>query len=248
MDPITHTINHHHILHDRDAFADIGPDWFDIGWWRRQQALVAEAQGRGAAWMLRHGEEELVLRHYRRGGMVASLLGDRYLWSGLENTRAWREWRLLASLHEQGLPVPIPVAAQVVQTGLFYRADLITRRIAAAVSLFQYLNISPASTAAPLWRRVGQCIRRFHRHGVYHADLNAHNILLDREGRVFLIDFDRGEQRAGGGWEQANLKRLQRSLEKLKRAHPQMLYGEESWDSLLQGYEGSSWSAGRAER
>lgn len=239
MHPIIHTTGRHHILYDQDIFTGVEPDWFDVEWWRKRQALVAEAQGRGTTWMVRHGEAELVLRHYRRGGMVAALLQDRYLWSGLENTRAWREWQLLAFMHKQDLPVPAPVAAQVVQTGLFYRADLITRRIDGAVSLFQYLSICPVSTVAPLWRRVGECIRRFHRCGICHADLNAHNILLDGQGRVFLIDFDRGEQRASGGWEQANLKRLQRSLDKLQSGQPNMLYSEESWESLLQGYEGS---------
>jgi 3-deoxy-D-manno-octulosonic acid kinase len=236
MHPIIHTTNHHHILHDQDAFTIMALDWFDVGYWRQQHGLVAEAQGRGTAWMVRHGDDEFVLRHYHRGGMVASLLQDRYLWRGLERTRAWREWRLLASLHEQGLPVPIPVAAHVVHTGIFYRADLITRRIEGAVSLFQYVSLCPVSTATLFWQRVGQCIRRFHLRGIYHADLNAHNILLDEAGKVYLIDFDRGEQRAAGCWEQANLKRLQRSLEKLKCSYPDMLYSENSWDSLLQGY------------
>ena len=98
------------------------------------------AGGRGAAWVIRGGEEDWVLRHYRRGGLPARFLADTYIWNGLERTRPWREWRLLAELHSRGLPVPRPVAARVQRKGLGYRGDLITRRIPAAHSLAELLR------------------------------------------------------------------------------------------------------------
>ncbi|HEY0633890.1 MAG TPA: lipopolysaccharide kinase InaA family protein, partial [Gammaproteobacteria bacterium] len=64
-----------------------------------------------------------------RGGLIAKLVADRYLWSGIEATRAWREWRLLAELCSEGFPVPQPIAARVIREGLFYRADIVTRRL-----------------------------------------------------------------------------------------------------------------------
>ena len=48
--------------------------------------------------------------------------------------------------------------------------------------------------AEPLWEPVAAAIVRMHRAGVWHADLNAFNILIGGEGRVWLIDFDRGIQ------------------------------------------------------
>ena len=45
------------------------------------------------------------------------------------------------------------------------------------------------------WRAIGAAIARLHRGGVDHADLNAHNILLDGRGAVSVIDFDRGRVR-----------------------------------------------------
>ena len=45
------------------------------------------AGGRGSVVFLRDSVRRWVLRHYRRGGAVASLLDDRYLWTGEERTR-----------------------------------------------------------------------------------------------------------------------------------------------------------------
>ena len=62
------------------------------------------------------------------------------------------------------------------------------------------------------WIAVGRCIRRFHDFGLCHADLNAHNVMFDGAGAVWLIDFDRGRLRRAGLWRDANLVRLRRSL------------------------------------
>jgi 3-deoxy-D-manno-octulosonic acid kinase len=207
-------IDHRHILYDGGALENAGPELFDPQAWRARGALLGQARGRGAAWFVQDGEHGYVLRHYRRGGLVGRLIHDRYVWLGLARTRAWREWRLLAHLHGQGLPVPRPVAAQVVRKGWHYGADLLTARLPDTRSLAQALAAAPLT--APEWRRIGACIGRFHQAGVWHADLNAHNILLDADTNIYLIDFDRGRlRRPADAWQRANLARLLRSLRKL---------------------------------
>lgn len=184
--------------------------------------------GRGGARVIRHGDGEWVLRHYRRGGLPGRFVHDRYLWTGLEATRPWREWRLLDSLYKEGLPVPQPLAARVLRAGLFYRGDLLTRRIPKARSLAVLLS---GPRRLP-WDVVGRTLRRFHEAGVWHADLNAHNILLDESGGVHLIDFDRGERRTPqAGWKQANLARLRRSFDKLTGG-----FDVHAWSVLLDAY------------
>jgi 3-deoxy-D-manno-octulosonic acid kinase len=79
----------------------------------------------------------------------------------------------------------------------------------------------------------------FHREGVHHADLNAHNILLDDDGvgpRVHVLDFDRGRIRDRGPWEGAVLARLRRSLEKIRRQRHSVAFAEREWDWLMEGY------------
>jgi 3-deoxy-D-manno-octulosonic acid kinase len=86
------------------------------------------------------------------------------------------------------------------------------------------------------WARIGAGIRRFHDHGVIHADLNARNILVDAADTVFLIDFDRARRIPGASAQfAANLERLRRSFDKL---WPESARGrlDDCWIRLEQGY------------
>jgi 3-deoxy-D-manno-octulosonic acid kinase len=201
--------------------------------WRTRGLLQETAAGRGTVAFVRDGERRWVLRHYRRGGLVARLLDDAYLWTGADRTRAFREWRLLRDLRAAGLPVPVPVAARYVRSGLFYRADLVTEELPARRTLAQALAQAPLD--AKTWRTIGACVGRLHARGVHHADLNAHNLLLGAQGEVYVLDFDRGRIRPRGAWEQAVLARLQRSLRKVTVGVPPDRFDDTAWQALLLG-------------
>lgn len=174
-------------------------------------------------------------RHFRRGGMVEAVLQDRYLGTGRQNNRAFDEFQLLVWMREQGLPVPQPVAARVQQGSLFYRADLLTIRIPETVSLADFLTYTELTTEQ--WQKLGAEIAAFHRAGIFHADLNAGNILLDESGCFFVIDFDRCCRRTAGPWTAGNLKRLQRSFNKLKsKATGDFHFSSANWQQLQLGY------------
>ena len=198
--------------------------------------MASMAEGRGHAVFFRHHEHEFVLKHYQRGGSMAALLGDKYIGLGCNKSRSFREWRLLKYMREAGLPVPSPVAARCISNGIYYRADLITIRIGGVTTLADYLFENDASDE--VWMAVGSCIRRFHDASVYHADLNARNILVNPAATsVYLIDFDKGAIRyIGDSWKAANLARLQRSLLKFKSLRPSFSYSNVCWQRLLDGY------------
>jgi 3-deoxy-D-manno-octulosonic acid kinase len=224
------------ILYDTHAAAYALNDWFEPETLARCGRLNGSASGgRGAVYFFSYAGKDYALRHYRRGGKAAALLADRYLWTGLENTRAWREWMLLAKLVELRLPAPRPLAARVIRCGAFYRADLVTECIANTSSLFARLTAGRLPDI--VWREIGRVIAKFHALGVWHADLNAHNVLVSGDGAASLVDFDRARiQRNSARAREANLARLLRSLRKLKRLHPDLGYRDSDFELVLEGY------------
>jgi 3-deoxy-D-manno-octulosonic acid kinase len=209
------------------------PAWFEPAHWRKRRAVVHETAGRGAVLVVEHRGEIWALRHYRRGGMVARIIEDHYLWLGIERTRAFREWRLLQRLHEAGLPVPRPVAARVARTGPVYTADIITSYLRDTRRLSAFL----ADDELPhdRWERIGRMVRSFHEHGVDHPDLTAHNILLDSSGAVFLVDFDNAAVKPAGRWQRAGMARLERSLRKVAMETGTEFH-DDGWRLLERGY------------
>lgn len=218
--------------------------WFEPDWWRARGALRSIAQGRGNTWFVEspipmteaHDPDTSkiwVLRHYRRGGLMAKLLDDRYRFDRWEQARPWREFELLQLMRGLGLPVPRVVAARVQREGHWYRGDLLTEAIERSYTLAS--RMQEGDCPEPLWREVGQLIARFHAAGIHHADLNAHNLLISPQG-LWLIDFDRGRQRAVGLWCDAVLARLHRSLLKIVDQNPAIRFGDEHWAAVLRGY------------
>jgi 3-deoxy-D-manno-octulosonic acid kinase len=224
------------ILFDARVSPQVDDQWFVPAYWHGQGALRTQAGGRGGVAVIDTPAGECVLRHYRRGGMVAALMGDRYLWRGADATRSFAELRLLGVIARLGLPGPHPIAARYRRHGLFYRADLITRRIADAQTLAECL--AAGRLDAELAEEVGALVARFHREGIWHADLNAHNVLVT-PAALYLIDFDRGRIRPPAeGWRLANLQRLRRSLLKLgAAAQGEVVFDATIWTRLTDGYE-----------
>ncbi len=79
-------------------------------------------------------------------------------------------------------------------------------------------------------------IRKMHDLQVCHTDLNAHNILLDMDQQVWLIDFDKCYQQQGESWKKDNLARLERSfIKEVKKRNIQ--WQAQDWKALCDGYQ-----------
>jgi len=227
------------ILFDRQRLRQAEPGLFSAAHWGERARLVDEG-GRGSAWFVDAPFGACLLRQYRRGGLVAKLSRDRYLWTGADRTRSFAEFRLMRALRALKLPVPRPIAAFYMREGMRYRAAILMERLEGVRSLADRALV--AGRGAP-WEETGRLIARFHRAGLDHADLNAHNILFDANGHGWLIDFDRGVQRIPAtAWRERNLKRLHRSLVKLRgeRSHDEV---EKDFARLRRAYD-LAWNRG----
>lgn len=186
-----------------------------------EQAQKVGQGGRQAAWFITTSFGDVVLRQYRRGGLMAKVTDRLYFWAGAERTRSWREFQIMEYLYEQDVAVPKVLGAYWWRHGLCYTAALITARIPGAKPLASDLSdvyLQPVAIE----------IARMHQLGVWHADLNAYNILLDDGMAAWLIDFDRAQQvPLTSRLIQQNLLRLRRSLVKL---HGQA--GEHWWQKF----------------
>jgi len=229
-------------LYDSNEINSFDPNMLDINYWQKKKAITGSAQGRGTTWFVKHANEtsketkHWVLRHYYRGGLTGKVIKDSYWFTSQKNTRASREFALLNDMQKLALPTPRPIACRVIRHGLFYCADLLSSRIEHAQDLVALLSKKPLPSA--LWKKIGVTIKRFHNNNIYHHDLNAHNILIDKSDNVFLIDFDRGEIRENNQarWQQANMARLQRSFLKELNKLPTFHWQQRNWQLLLEGY------------
>jgi 3-deoxy-D-manno-octulosonic acid kinase len=222
------------MLYDSTRVSNAQEGWLNRSWWERRGEVRDSAGGRGSTCFISVDGRQMVLRHYRRGGLVARLVRDRYWWRGARATRSFREWLLLHDLCREGYPVPVPLAARYSRQGSTYTADILMEHIPATRTLVEALK----GAALPIqrWVQVGRCIRRFVDAGVSHADLNAHNILLDDSGGVWLIDFDRARRRAPGLWSDAMVARLYRSLDKTTALLPPDRFSNADWQALVGAY------------
>lgn len=226
------------ILYEDTLVSHAEPALFEPASWPGARVAPGYSGGRGATLFIELGEQRWVLRHYHRGGTVGRVVDDRFLWLGEERTRCFREWRLLAHLQDLALPAPRPVGARYRRRGVTYTADLLTVLIPGVEPLSTRLTRGPV--VPDVWAAVGRCISAFHRAGVFHADLTAHNLQIDSANGVFLLDFDRGRIRTdGANWREANLARLQRSLAKISE-DGSVVFTSREWGWLVDGYSATS--------
>ncbi len=229
--------------HLSDIVPEFRADYFNDSWLQETGVVVGLASaGRGNTQILAVNGQELVLRHYKRGGYVSKLSEERYLWTGLDSTRPFHELSFLTHLQAIRLPVPKPYAAEVIRNGASYSGSLLTYRVPGLTLAESFIE---NKMTPDLWHDLGGVIALFHAQGICHADLNAHNILMRAEPEpddgpgIVVLDFDRAAFKDPGqsDWQHKVLSRLQRSLLKIADKYQSALL-EIAWQTVLDGFHG----------
>jgi 3-deoxy-D-manno-octulosonic acid kinase len=208
---------------------------FDVEFLHNNNLITGSSIGRGTTWFFHYQQKKYVLRHYYRGGIIGKANPDKFFYTGLKNTRAYQEFVLLDKMAQLGLPVPLPYAGRVSRSKLFYQADLIIELIEGARDLVAILGVQPLQDTQ--WHEIGRVLRLFHDHNIYHSDMNSHNIMLDTQDKVWVIDFDKCAQRKDGAWKEQTLARLLRSFRKEKAINNNLNWVEQDWEFLMIGYQ-----------
>ncbi|MFH0272516.1 3-deoxy-D-manno-octulosonic acid kinase [Vibrio jasicida] len=221
------------IWFDDEIITDPTVPLFDAGYWQEQDKIVGSASGRGTTWFVQLDSMQAALRHYRRGGLFGKLVKDHYCFFGWEQTRSAQELNLLRILIDAGVNVPRPIAARAVKTGLTYQADLLSERIPNARDLASLLREKPLPEV--MYQKIGQEIAKMHKANVNHTDLNIHNILIDDQNKVWIIDFDKCVLSEKTQNYNKNLDRLLRSFKKEKGKNA-IDWNFQDFDYLLSGY------------
>jgi tRNA A-37 threonylcarbamoyl transferase component Bud32 len=198
--------------------------------------------GRAAAWRADLSDgRRLVIKNYRRGGLLGRLRVDRYF--GSERQR--REIMVCDAAQKAGVRVPVIQCLWVRKAGRFSsRLAAATMEIPAARDLYHALEDArrAAEQRQKLLTAVAVELKKLLDAGIHHPDLNLGNILVTgtagKDPQIHLIDFDGASIQDGplGTGERIRaLTRMYRSLAKLSLPEPPSL-GSDEKELFLDAY------------
>lgn len=133
------------------------------------------------------GAGSVIIKYYKRGGLMRHLSRDAFFRSGTPRSRL--EYEMLEKVRNLGIPCPEPIA-WAIRGGMFYRAFLVTRTIENNRSLIELYRDDETAGMAAL-QTAADHAKRLIEHRIHHVDLHPGNVLVDDSGTVYLIDFDK---------------------------------------------------------
>ena len=194
-----------------DALRELGLH-LPLRW--RDYLRAGLAGGRGKIAFVETRERRLHLKQLRRGGALRKMWRDRF--PGRE--------RLLANLETParaiaaGVATP-PAVALLLLPGPpgFYRGFLAVEALEAEDLASRWVR---GAATEEDWRAAMGVIRSLHEAGIEHPDLNLGNIMIDDDGKAWVIDLDKArchEKALDADRCEAARRRFERSYRKVAR-------------------------------
>ena len=161
----------------------------------------------------------LLARRGRRGGLIGSILSDVYF--GI-TPRPLTELAVTVEAMRRGIPVAEPMGAMIEWLSpVLYRGFFLTRAVR-GMTLWEFLKTDDDPTVRThVLGQARAAIETMHDKGLFHADLNLHNLLVTQTRDSFsvvVIDLDKSrlfDAPLSAAMRHANAARLMRSARKL---------------------------------
>tara|TARA_B110000014_G_C20110736_1_gene585067 strand:- start:1646 stop:2335 length:690 start_codon:yes stop_codon:yes gene_type:complete len=219
-----------YIQYDSNLFDNFSNKLFNIDYISKEGLIKSVMGGRGKALELQYEGKNYFWKHYIRGGLVAKISYDRYMFNSLASTRAVKEYNFLNTMNDKGLPVPKAAALQVITNRFTYKADLITCKIENKGTLFDFVKNNKMNN--DLWNKLSITLEKFYNENVYHSDLNSKNIIIDKDNNIFLLDFDNSYFFYNKKLFNKSISRLERSLNKIDNYNNEFKITVEKFSNL----------------
>lgn len=165
------------------------------------------------------GGPDLFARHSRRGGLIRFLFRDVYFGG---RPRPVTELSVAAEAYRRGIPISEPMGAMVKWVApSIYRGAFLTRAMV-GMTLWEFMRTDDdPHVRAHVLTQARRAIDTMHRKGLFHADLNLHNLFVTQAGESFavaILDLDKARLSAApltARRRRFNFARLKRSARKL---------------------------------
>jgi TP53 regulating kinase-like protein len=144
-----------------------------------------------------------------------------------EKIRGYRtahEPQLMHEAKKAGVPTPAIFLVDI-------KNAAITMEFVEGKQVKQLLGSISKKERQELCFKIGGLIGKMHKHGLIHGDLTTSNMILDVEGKIFLVDFGLGEKNAELEVRGVDLHLMKRALQS---THYQ--FAEECFKSVMRGY------------
>ncbi len=133
------------------------------------------------------GYGSVILKKYYRGGAIRHVNHHTHLKWGV--TRPEVEFMMLSRVRELGINVPEPFVF-ITKGRWLYQGWLVTQRIENVLTLAE-LAAHDRSKAETAIESLNHQVSLLIEHRIHHTDLHPGNVLVDDNGVVYLIDFDK---------------------------------------------------------
>ncbi len=145
--------------------------------------------------------------------------------SDLRERRTRNEARIQAELYEIGVRVPSVMLAG--------RHFIVMNEVAGeTLNKIKMIDSGRGSTAIRIMSEAGSLLARIHDHGISHGDFTTANLMLDRNGRLWVIDFGLSAFTNSAEDKALDIILMKRSV------------GEKLYSHFIKGYVGGTAEAG----